>query len=460
MSPAGTSSSKATAAKYGSWPRRYLPKPTRPKLSVVSSLLPPHNPPHTPPPFIKFALMSSTWELPHEASLAVCANFHVGPETLLDELKKLARLHLAGLPDAVAFYAGRIVEGLASAALQIHHLYAGSTVIESLDTLALSGKVSDGALLCGHAIRRLANEARHLERSVLVDEEATIVALLQLWVEWFVSACGASTASQSFSWNDWSSRTPMLRTLAAGSQPEMVALSTHEDQLQPLLADSATAAFVAERLVDCNAATADRFTRAAKDRFPHNRRITQIRALHFSRAQNPEQAIRLLLPLRNGNPRRLDIETIGILGGAYKTRWLQSRISAHLKCAYDTYTLPVADAPRSHYLQINIAATALWMDKAALARSHAQAAIDLLAEQKITSDEALEGTVNYWMVATLAEAQLLVGNDWLASVLYAKASATDNPTGPWARTAAQLRVHLEFLPKTRYWETMHALVSR
>ncbi|WP_201697763.1 tetratricopeptide repeat-containing protein [Paraburkholderia hiiakae] len=398
------------------------------------------------------------WQLPDVSLLNVCAQIRVGPETLLDELAKLAKLQTAALPDAVAFFAGRVLEGLAASATQAFQLRPAETVIENLDALALTGRIDDGILMCAHAIRRLANEARHLERSIGVDEEATIVALLQIWIEWYLSAADGAADAHTADWNDWSSRTPVLRTLAFGARDAIIAPTTNE-ALTPLLADASTAAFAGERLIDCRTPAAEAFTRAAIDRYPRNRRVVQVRALHFSRTGHIDQAERLLLPIRNGNPRRLDAETVGILGGAYKNKWMHTRNVKHLQSAWQTYGLSFPGAADSYYLTINVAATALWLGKNGEARSKAQATLELLDQRGIAPTLALEQHVSYWMTATLAEALLLVGDSWKASMLYSKAKQLDSLGGQWSRTAAHLSLHLDRLNGLEYRETLERLLS-
>jgi hypothetical protein len=389
--------------------------------------------------------------------LSPCAQVRVGSETLLDELAKLAKLQSCALPDAVAFFAGRMLEGLAADAMQAFRLRPAETVIENLEALALTGRINDGILLCGHAIRRLANEARHLERPIGLDEEATIVALLQIWIEWYLSAMPATVDTHVPRWSDWSARTPVLRTLASGTRDAILAQAEH-DALTPLLADACTAAFAGERLIDCQAPTVDRFTRAAIDRFPHNRRVIQVRALHFSRTGHIDQAERLLLPFRNGNPRRLDAETVGILAGAYKNRWMHTRNVRHLQSACQTYGLNFPGASDSYYLMINVAATALWLGKHADARDNAQATLALLDQRGITPTLALQQHVSYWMTATLAEALLLTGDSMKAIMLYTKARRMDSLGGQWSRTASHLRLHLDRLKDVQHREALEALL--
>ncbi|SDC81341.1 tetratricopeptide repeat-containing protein [Paraburkholderia lycopersici] len=397
-----------------------------------------------------------TWHLPDVPVLSLCGQVRVGAETLLDELAKLAKLQTVCLPDAVAFYAGRMLEGLAANAMQAFRLRPAETVIENLDALALTGRIDDGVLLCGHAIRRLANEARHLERPISADEEATLVALLQIWIEWYLAAAPCAGDAHVPGWNDWSGRTPVLRSLACGTRDAILALAAH-NTLAPLLADASTAAFAGERLIDCQAPNADAFTRAAIDRYPRNRRVVQVRALYFSRTGHIDQAVRLLLPLRNGNPRRLDAETVGILGGAYKNKWMHTKNVRDLQLACQTYGLTLPGASDSYYLMINVAATTLWLGNSADARGKARATLDLLDQRGITPTLALEQHVSYWMTATLAEALLLVGDSLNASMLYTKAKQLDSRGGQWSRTVSHLRLHLDRLKGMKNRETLEEL---
>jgi hypothetical protein len=395
--------------------------------------------------------MNDNWRIVSDPILQECRNCAVGPDNLASELSKLRKLEDAGLPEAVAFFAGRVVEGLSDQAVAKAGLTPGSSVLENLDLLALTGRIDDGSLLCAHTIRRLANQARHLERQLHLDEEATIVALLQLWVEWFLRASvGRRDELPSAKVSaDWSVRTSTLRVLAMGDQTDVHNLRTVTGALQPLLADAATAAFVAERLVDYSHPEAAEFVGQASLRFPRAKRITQVRALLYSRNGDVDRAIGLLLPLRRGYRRALDAETIGILGGAYKKKWMLSGDNAQLAAAHDTYAVSLPDSRDNYYLRINVAATALWLGHLTEARASAYAVIRLLSEFGVTTDGALAQSESYWILATLAEAQLLAGSAKQALSLYRRAKELDVTGGRWRTTCSQLVRHLNALPKVK-----------
>ena len=109
-----------------------------------------------------------------------------------------------------------------------------------------------------------------------------------------------------------------------------------------------------------------------------------------------------------------DEETVGLLAGVYKRRWLTRREEEEwLSKAFRLYSRGWdAGKKASPYLGINAATTALWLGRKAESRRIAaevgQRLLDRagrLARFRADRDLAL----NYWDHATLAEAQLLLG---------------------------------------------------
>ena len=78
--------------------------------------------------------------------------------------------------------------------------------------------------------------------------------------------------------------------------------------------------------------------------------------------------------------------------------------------------------PRSPYLGINAAATALWLGE------HAQSAALAHEVENICRAELIADPSGYWPLATMAEAYLLAGQPTRAADLYAQARAVLEPT--------------------------------
>jgi hypothetical protein len=367
------------------------------------------------------------------------------------ELGKLATLQGKGLSEAVAFYAGRVVEASAEDMAKRLGYTAALSLAEHMDLIGLSGRIDDGYLACGNALRRIGNHARHLDRAITGDEEATIIAMLQLWLESYqifinndVERCDGNLALK-----DWSGMTPIVRLLACGGKAELESLIAPDGSVDHhLLTEATMAAFVGERFTDARLPAAQALTAKCMTKFPRDKRVQQIRALFLSRNGRAEEAIMVLkrvLKWKKGQ----DIETLGILGGAFKNLWLKDGDSGKLAEANRYYTRTPDDRSSSYYLLINAAATALWLGQAEEARAHAFQAIEALKKFGVTEQWALSSETSYWLVATLAEAQLIWGKVKPAQRLYEHARNIDNMGGRWARTLEQLNIHLRFLPNAR-----------
>lgn len=367
----------------------------------------------------------------------------IGESILSEELKKISRFCGAEAPEVIAFYAGRIVEAMTSAALGVFRVSLGEGgVKDKIDILQKRNLIDAGTASIAHAIRRYGNQVRHLERAVHPSEEETIIGLLQIWIEWFdLMVINNKAAKTEVA---WSLKTKILRQLAYPEADETRNYLEMAEHFDTLLAEAALAEFAAERLVDTNSPLAERFTKKAMDVFPKSLRSRQIRALYFSRNNNPDGTIQLL----SNWQWRPDRETIGILGGAYKNKWIEFNEPGYLEKAHQQYSKGVDFFPTDHYLRINLAATSLWKGMLSEARSHAHKTVQLLAENGfiVNIGDSCEG-LDYWVVATLAEATLLSGKAKRANYLYQQAKSLNCLDGRWTRTFQQLSLHLRYLPK-------------
>jgi hypothetical protein len=369
---------------------------------------------------------------------------------VLCELDKVQRLRESCLPEGLAFYAGRVLEASAHEVVARLKFKPSNKAFDNLELMAATGCVDDGYLACGHALRRIATDARHMLRPIGGDEQDTIIALLQLWIEWLAhfitgQAYGETPAQLS---TPWSAATEMVRSLVDGS-PEQLNNWVDDRGLPDtrLLKDSSTAAFLCERITDARHPAADALTLMCADKFK-SVRFLQLRALYLSRNHRAQEAISYLLPTlrrRFGD----DAETLGILGGASKNLWLKDRNLDRLQDARKYYQRTPGDGKSSYYLLINAAATALWLGEEPQARALAYQSQERLKEFGLNSQWAHSPLASYWIVATLAEAQLIGRNFKLAKKLYERAKALDHTGGRWTRTQEQLRVHLEFLSDAR-----------
>ena len=151
---------------------------------------------------------------------------------------------------------------------------------------------------------------------------------------------------------------------------------------------------------------------AASRVFADDLRLRQLTGLYWSRSGDFDEALRCLEPLHDRW--HDDEETVGLLAGVYKRRWLARREEEEwLSKAFRLYSRGWdAGKKASPYLGINAATTALWLGRKAESRRIAaevgQRLLDRagrLARFRADRDLAL----NYWDHVTLAEAQLLLG---------------------------------------------------
>lgn len=363
------------------------------------------------------------------------------------ELDALARVASLQLPEAVAFYAGRIVEATSNDLIARLGLRVPETTFANLDVLANSGRCDDGWLTCGNVLRRIGNHARHMDRAVHPGEQATILALLQVWLESWAMLASPESSKPAATAADWSDLTPLIRRMVSGTPQELAGLFDADGNFTPRLTDEpALASFVGERLVDANLPLADGYTANLPRLFPKDKRAHQVRALYLSRNARAAEATPLLerlLRWRYGGDR----ETLGILGGAYKNIWLGSgeKSREFLQRAHAQYVRVPADGEFGYYLLINAAATALWLGDRAQARAQAYAAEQHLLNYGVDDALAMASPHAYWLIATLAEVRLLQGKIKPAVRLYTHARDVDRSGGRWQRTRSQLTVHLRYL---------------
>ena len=154
--------------------------------------------------------------------------------------------------------------------------------------------------------------------------------------------------------------------------------------------------------------------------FPGDARLRQLLALALARSGASRAAIPVLEALRAEG--HTDEETIGLLARAHKDLWTEggpaAERRAHLQAAHDFYA-------EAHHLSggiwsgINAATTALLLgrrdDAATLARDVRERCLREEAEDPSTA-------TNYWHLATLAEARLILREWSEAEAAYARAT--------------------------------------
>jgi len=142
-------------------------------------------------------------------------------------------------------------------------------------------------------------------------------------------------------------------------------------------------------------------------------RATQLRALALAKTGKIDDAIELLAGLREAG--QLDAETGGLLAGRYKQKWLSGGNRAFLQSAHDVYEETFARTADS-YPGINAAALALQLGRPDDAQRLARQVLESLASVP-------ESELDHWKLATVAEANLILGDVPKAAAYYGKAVA-------------------------------------
>jgi hypothetical protein len=346
--------------------------------------------------------------------------FARGHFVLSHDLDCLDRVSRAQAPEAAVFYAGRILEILAAQAVEDLEMPPHGTLLANLDLLEQYNLVPVTARYCAHALRRMANDARHILRPITPADAELAHLFVMLALEWYFKM-------YPFGPQRIDLQTPAAAVLhgllAQCAAAEASALITHITQDANLGKSAAIPAVVAEALLDGGRLDAARAVVGdGLARFPGDARLLLLQGLHLSRSDDAAGALAILEPLFRKYPG--DAEAAGILAGVYKRLWLRERRNAPLKRSHETYLAGwKASRETSAYLGSNAAATALWLGRTELARTLAQSVLELLTarmqrlRKKIADPEASMGL---WNAAIVAELQLLSGDLDAAKNSYAR----------------------------------------
>lgn len=391
------------------------------------------------------------WTIPVDNLPQKVREIKVGPYTLANELEKIQKLQGQECPDLIALIAGRVVERVIKNAISDTQLFksgrkAPKETYVMLEMLYLYGEIDDGSRASANTLRLFSNDARHLEddNRIDIEHEATIVGLLQLFIEWYVCKFSHRPNKDQqiiLPGHEWSNN-GILRRLAIGGVDKF---NFTKDEVEYLLGNSSLAGFAGERLIDCRSDLADDFTNRAFEKY-HNssRRVVEMRALFLSRNGNEKKALAFaktnLEKVLSKFKYYYDPDSFGILGGVYKNYWLKYSDNESLEKAHEWYCKGSKEFNDNCYLRINVAATALWLGKTKEAVGQAEEVLNQL--QYYHADHKI---LNYWLAATLAEANFLAGNHSIALDLYKQARELDKTVGRWKKTHQQLGIHLNMM---------------
>jgi hypothetical protein len=351
---------------------------------------------------------------------------------LAHDLDAINRALAAGMPEAAIFYCGRALEVTAARAISALNLDPASQVFANLEMLERLSCISRPALYLGHALRRLANDARHILRP-LSGLDADFAALcLGPWLRWYTRdyfrGPRMAIADDSFA-----IRSP-LATGPVADALDLLNSATDEgvsDRLLVLAGEDiarlpALSAMVAEVLIsDGRVNEAQGVLKAALAHVPTDLRLNQLHALGLRRAGHSSEALALLQSLSTKYSE--DEETLGITAGALKSGWETGRAPGDaLARALKQYAKGFqVSRGRNLYLGVNVAAIELWRGDPK-AREHAALIVEQFDLRNAQLDSAAVDVAaqrDYYDTVTEAEARLLAGQGEAARNLYAQAFA-------------------------------------
>jgi class 3 adenylate cyclase/tetratricopeptide (TPR) repeat protein len=155
--------------------------------------------------------------------------------------------------------------------------------------------------------------------------------------------------------------------------------------------------------------------------FPDHVRLKQLLALALARAGASEQASAILEQLRDAG--HTDEETLGMLARTHKDLWASAVRPAekreHLERAYRVYLEAYARSG-GYWSGVNVATTALLLGAGDEAAAAARRVCDVCAEL-LRADPSRSDL--YWVLASLGEASLVLGDHGAAEQWYARAAS-------------------------------------
>jgi hypothetical protein len=340
--------------------------------------------------------------------------------SLASDLGHLAAVLQAEAPEATIFYGGRILEALSGQAVERAGGEAKPNPFANLTYLAEATLLKRDAAYWAHGLRRLGNEVRHLNRPIGMGEAELAAQLVERWLAWYF--CGFEIGTKLPRLTPMKDKKPLFPAKDEVLAGLLLAIDDPEEReqlrqgltapQQEALARAPTAACVlAERWIESGAlAQAKALIDALGEKLKDELRFLQLMALHANRAKDGERTIALLRPKVSAGLQ--DEETMGILAGGYKRVWSKTKKDETLKESHRLYRQGFrAGKEASYYLGINAATTAFLLGdlKAAAELGGKVAAIietQSKPARKLGRDPLRE---DYWLAATLAEAQLLAG---------------------------------------------------
>jgi len=353
-------------------------------------------------------------------------------------LEKISKLQNTGFPEAVIIYAARfgeltVREFLSSENIEpSRNFYGNICLAEDLDLIPGS------VLIMLDAVRRAGNHVRHILSDTCQRDEQTILALVERIAEWYFHTTGKNSEQTT----RFTSVDETVRNIFRKCENMLSVKNTASETMNELVQSSAAgpvpASIAAAHILALGDTAAARFLLDnALAKYPDDTRLKQLHALELSRHGLYNDAISILRKFGE------DEETIGILAGALKRKWMTEGDVSSLQKSAKLYRKGWIKLSYPPYLGINAAATILFLGGAKEAAETARAVYNRLSALK----KRVSGRVlNYWNEATIAEALLIMGKKEEASCAYEELYArSQNEKGNFASTEIQRKKITEAL---------------
>jgi len=352
--------------------------------------------------------------------------FHTSAFSLADDLDWLGQHRIRRAPVAAILHSARILEVLVRHALAVFQLPKADHILTLQNTLLeLTGNdhLSKEAHVLLTQLRVLGNEKRHVVRIVSFEDAEQGYAILLRGLQWhfcefprgprLTGMCAYHQSLGALLPPGLATLVKMLDSADLNARGFLELLRLEKPDC-PVLASPVLVAVVAERLLDGLAGEqAQVVLAAARGRFPDNVRLRQLQGLLWSRAGRLVEACDWLEAIETTDSAAAE-ETQGILAGAYKKRAKTEprRSREWLAKSHTGYERAWRRSQRLNtHLDINAAATALWLGLPGQAEPIAESIRTLLEDRRRRleqTDAEPARKLHCWGQLTLAEAHLLL----------------------------------------------------
>lgn len=239
----------------------------------------------------------------------------------------------------------------------------------------------------------------------------------------------------------------LIKGMAKASLAEIGALYAAREE-SGLADDPQTSAAMAQRALSLGEPLlAYDICRFGLDKRPGDPRLTQLLGLSLARCGARDQAHQLLERLHGEGS--TDEETLGILARVHKDRWLENpgapEGKASLERSLDLY-LRAYETAKGSWSGINAATLAFAAGKATLGRD-----VAMNVKNQCLVAVGSSPTADFWALATIGEAELLLGNLDEARSWYSRAVAAGAGHGDRASMRRNARLALSASGHERGW---------